>query len=95
MTPQPYVYNTVDRKGKDKQVEVHLDERDPVYVKLRGLELHHVTARLQADSQGLRASNTEAAKKVCMCVCARVCVSVMLPYCHCDCLVIEFSHANV
>lgn len=58
---QPYTYTTVDKKGRDKEVEVcsfrhataaylyvyvccqvHLDERDPVYIKLRGLELQKV-----------------------------------------------------
>ena len=64
VSPQPFEYTTVDKKGRDKEVEVHLDERDPVFTKIRGLELVQVTAVIEADTKQRREKEAVAEKKV-------------------------------
>jgi hypothetical protein len=62
--PQPYVYTSVDKKGRDKDVEVYLDERDPVYMNLRGLELHQVSDRIDRDVKVRKEATASSNKKV-------------------------------
>jgi hypothetical protein len=61
---QPYVYTSVDKKGRDKDVEVYLDERDPVYMTLRGLELHQVSDRIDRDVKVRKEATAASNKKV-------------------------------
>lgn len=60
------MYTSVDKKGRDKEVEVHLDERDPVYMGLRGLELHKVSERIEREVSSRR-EKAVPTKKVCGC----------------------------
>jgi hypothetical protein len=50
VTPsQPYIYVRKDKRGREIESEVPLDERDPVFVQLRGLELRQVSERIEKE----------------------------------------------
>jgi hypothetical protein len=66
---QPYVHVKVDKKGREREVDVHLDERDPVYRALRGLELTQVSEKLERDiNERQKREKAFKAKVLCLCL---------------------------